>query len=207
MRGKRRTKAGLLVSFVFAVVMVLSFTATANAATGVNVDTHSPEQIRAYFKSIESRSFAVTYDIEPVLTAPYSPGALSQETLQGAIDVLNGMRYIAGIPYNVRLNEEYNQMAQAGALVNAVNNVMSHKPTQPDGMDDSLYQLGKDGCGSSNLYWNVSNFKDAVEGWVSDERNRSGFNQGHRRWCLNPSMQYTGFGKAGAYSAMYAFII
>lgn len=205
MRGKRRTKAGLLVSFVFAVVMVLSFTATANAATGVNVDTHSPEQIRAYFKSIESRSFAVTYDIEPVLTAPYSPGALSQETLQGAIDVLNGMRYIAGIPYNVRLNEEYNQMAQAGALVNAVNNVMSHKPTQPDGMDDSLYQLGKDGCGSSNLYWNVSNFKDAVEGWVSDERNRSGFNQGHRRWCLNPSMQYTGFGKAGAYSAMYAF--
>jgi hypothetical protein len=28
---------------------------------------------------------------------------------------------------------------------------------------------------------------------------------GHRRWCLNPQMQKTGFGAMGKYSAMYSF--
>jgi hypothetical protein len=28
---------------------------------------------------------------------------------------------------------------------------------------------------------------------------------GHRRWCLNPAMKYTGFGEADRFSAMWSF--
>ena len=96
-------------------------------------------------------------------------------------------------------------MAQAGAMVNAVNDEMDHRPTKPQDMSEELYKLGYEGCSSSNLFWGVTNFRRAVEGWVSDENNVSGQNPGHRRWCLNPTMTATGFGKAGSYSAMYAF--
>ena len=101
--NRRKTKLGLFIILAAVITLVLSCTATASAATGLNVDTHSPEEIRAYFNRIESNSsFAVTYDQQPVLTGPdYAPGSLSQSTLQGAVDMLNGMRYIAGVPYNV----------------------------------------------------------------------------------------------------------
>lgn len=196
----------LLLCVMFALALLL-FPAKASAATGLNVDTHTQAEIKAYFERIESSSsFAVTYDEKPVTKGPnYSAGKLSQQTLQGAVDMLNFMRYIAGIPYDVQLNDSYNQMAQAGALVNAVNNQMSHSPSKPQDMDADLYQLGYKGCSSSNLSYGDTNFRDGIAGWVSDEYNVSGSNPGHRRWCLNPTMTATGFGKVGIYDAMYAF--
>ncbi len=187
--------------------MVLSSAIYSFGAVGLNVDVHSPEEIRSFYNKVYTENdFRVLYDTKPVFSnGPYKAGSLSASTLKGAVDVLNLSRYIAGIPYNVELKDEYNRWAQAGALVNAANNVMSHNPKQPKDMDFSLYQLGKKGCGSSNLFYGTPNFETAVNGWISDENNRSGFNQGHRRWCLNPNMKYTGFGKAGVYSAMYCF--
>lgn len=203
---KRMLKHALttLLALCFAITTI---TAPVSAATGVNVDTPTQDQIREKIQQIyQNHDFKVTYAQKPVYKGPgYAAGSLSDETLSSAIDMLNGMRYIAGIPSDVKLSPEYVKMAQAGALVNAANDDMDHRPQKPSGMDDSLYQLGYKGCSSSNLYWNVTNFKEAVEGWIADDRNVSGFNQGHRRWCLNPTMQYTGFGKVGAYSAMYAF--
>ena len=207
MKRKNRRLKYALTTLLALCLALTAITGSVSAATGVNVETPTQEQIRERFQQIYAdHDFKVTYSQKPVVTGPgYVAGVLSDETLNGALDMLNGMRYIAGISSDVKLDAYYTQLAQAGALVNAANDEMSHSPKKPSGMDDSLYQLGLKGCGSSNLYWNVSNFKSAVEGWISDERNRSGFNQGHRRWCLNPTMQYTGFGKAGAYSVMYAF--
>ena len=189
------------------VLLTVLLPAKVSAATGVNVDIHTQAEIKAYYERIEANSsFDVTYEQEPVTTGPnYNAGKLSQSTLQGAVDMLNFMRYIAGIPYDVQLNDSYNQMAQAGALVNAVNDEVTHYPAKPQDMEDSLYQLGYKGCSSSNLFFRSLDFRDAVEGWVSDEYNASGSNPGQRRWCLNPTMTATGFGEVDFYSAMYAF--
>ena len=137
------------------VLLTVLLPAKVSAATGVNVDTHTQAEIKAYYERIEANSsFDVTYEQEPVTTGPnYNAGKLSQSTLQGAVDMLNFMRYIAGIPYDVQLNDSYNQMAQAGALVNAVNDDVTHYPAKPQDMEDSLYQLGYKGCSSSNLFF------------------------------------------------------
>ena len=137
------------------VLFTVLLPAKVSAATGVNVDTHTQAEIKAYYERIEANSsFDVTYEQEPVTTGPnYNAGKLSQSTLQGAVDMLNFMRYIAGIPYDVQLNDSYNQMAQAGALVNAVNDEVTHYPAKPQDMEDSLYQLGYKGCSSSNLFF------------------------------------------------------
>lgn len=195
-----------LVSTLLVLLAVL-LPAKASAATGVNVDTHTQAEIKAYYERIEANSnFDVTYEQKPVTKGPnYSAGRLSQSTLQGAVDMLNFMRYIAGIPYDVQLNDRYNQMAQAGALVNAVNDEMTHHPVKPQDMEDGLYQLGYEGCSSSNLTFGPDSFETGVAEWVSDEHNISGDDPGHRRWCLNPTMTATGFGKVGSYEAMYAF--
>jgi len=193
-----------LLALCFAITTI---TAPVSAAIGVNVNTPTQQQIREKMLQIyQNHDFKVTYTQKPVYKGPgYVPGVLSDETLSGAVDVLNGMRYIAGIPSDVKLSPEYVKMAQAGALVNAANGDMDHRPKKPADMDDSLYQLGYKGCSSSNLNWYADNFKEAVEGWIADNNNVSGFNQGHRRWCLNPTMQYTGFGRVDDFNVMYAF--
>ncbi len=202
---RRKCRISLvLISLSLSIMMSMG---TAFASVGVNVDYHSQEEIKSKIESIyDSNDFKVTYDKKPVYKGPdYDPGKLSQKTLNGAVDILNGLRYIAGIPYNVQLKSEYINMAQAGALVNAANGAMTHYPSQPSGISDSLYQLGRKGCSSSNLYWGITDFEEGVTGWISDEYSTSGLDPGHRRWCLNPSMQYTGFGMVDDHAAMYAF--
>lgn len=197
----------LIAAFTVVCVLLLCGSAEAFAAEkGLNVESHSQDEIREYMEQVYADTdFAVKFKDKPIIEgSAYSAGTLSQETLQGALSMLNGLRFIAGVPATVRLDEKYNVLCQAGALINCVNQEMSHHPARPIEMSEELYRLGYKGCSSSNLYWNVNNFKEAVTGWVSDEYNLSA-DPGHRRWCLNPKMGSTGFGKVGAYSAMYAF--
>ena len=207
MKSRNQWRSRIAITIITICALFGSGSAMSFAATGVNVDCHTQNEIRACFEKIYAENdFKVSYKAAPVIVGPgYEAGRLSDETLKGAIDMLNGMRYIAGVPCDVQLREDYIQMCQAGALVNAANNAMSHRPTKPADMGNELYQLGYKGCSSSNIYWNVYDFEEAVEGWVSDEYNASGSDPGHRRWCLNPAMAYTGFGKVGAYSLMYSF--
>ena len=135
------------------VLLTVLLPAKVSAATGVNVDTPTQAEIKAYYERIEANSsFDVTYEQEPVTTGPnYNAGKTVAVHLAGQ-DMLNFMRYIAGIPYDVQLNDSYNRMAQAGALVNAVNDEVTHYPAKPQDMEDSLYQFGYKGCSSSNLF-------------------------------------------------------
>ena len=203
-RVKAIGRLGVILTAVF--VLVIGNSASAFAGGGIHVDSHSQAEIRAYMEKIyKNRDFAVKYAEEPVAEGPaYSAGMLSDETLQGAVNMLNGMRYIAGVPANVTLNEEYTRLCQAASLVNCANQEMSHSPARPKGMSDALYQLGYKGCSSSNLSWGSYDFQEALINWVSDEFNVI-TDPGHRRWCLNPAMGSTGFGKVGSHSSMYAF--
>ena len=186
------------------------------AATGVDVETHTQDEIRAYLQDsggVVNRVSA--YDTQPGIIGPdYFAGALTDATQQNALDVLNGVRYIAGVPYQVTLDSTYISQVQAGALVNYVNNQLSHTPAKPSDMSDTLYNLGYEGTSSSNIAWSsvsdgVALGESIVYGWMADEDSSNIDRVGHRRWCLNPSMQRTGFGSVwgtnGCYSAMYSF--
>lgn len=162
--------------------------------------------IARYKASPWNMTMSNTYSDNPSTKNPYKAGHLSDESLHNALNLLNFIRYVAGIPADVTLNEDYIELAQAGALVNCVNNELSHTPKQPSGFPDELYEKAKKGCGSSNIAYNYGNMaRSLLNGWMYDGDSDNIGVMGHRRWVLNPSMTQTGFGAVGAYSAMYAF--
>ncbi|MDE7252032.1 MAG: Ig-like domain-containing protein [Acetatifactor sp.] len=170
------------------------------------VQAPSQEEIKAKYAQL---AFAFgrtdTYAIQPNTKSPYLAGRLSDESLQNSLDVLNFIRYVAGIPCNVTLDESNIELAQTGALVNCVNDELTHYPTQPKGFPDDLYKLGYEGCSSSNLAMGYQSIVSSTTGgWLYDsdpENLAKGL--GHRAWMLNSQMQTTGFGHVGRYSALY----
>ena len=185
-----------------------------SGAVGLNVAYHSQQEILDRMNSDAAvTSASLTFAAVPSTAQPYAAGSLSSETLDGAITMLNQIRFIAGLQDNVTLDDSYNQMVQAASLVNYVNNELTHFPEQPAGMEDSLYQQGKKGAAESNIAWAswaTQTFKDSlINGWMADYDNSNVERLGHRRWCLNPQMGKTGFGAVagdnGTYSAMYSF--
>ncbi|SHL28005.1 Fibronectin type III domain-containing protein [Anaerocolumna jejuensis DSM 15929] len=176
-------------------------------AAGINVARHTKEEILAFLNSSGATAEnPVVYNEKPSNVSPYNTGSLSDETLNSAVKMLNQIRYIAGISYNVTLNEDYNAKTQAASLVNSVNGALTHTPSKPSGMDDSLYQLGAKGAGSSNIALGYDTINGSlVYGYMEDGDSSNIDRVGHRRWILNPPMSATGFGYCNGYSAMYAF--
>ncbi len=177
------------------------------AATGVNVTTHSKEEIRAYYKSHNIQSDrSARYKTNPSVKVPYSPGELSDDTLKSALDMLNFIRYTAGLDANVTLDATYTQKAQAGCLVNAVNSELSHFPDQPANMSDELYKLGYAGASASNLACGYSSLNAVIAyGWMDDGDDYNISCVGHRRSILRPAMGKTGFGEVGYFDALFTF--
>lgn len=188
------------------------------AATGLSVAPHAQGEIKMVWKKLGiNESLSNCYSKKPVATAPYACGELNTQTWYNGLKTLNFIRYVAGIPANVEVKNEYQQQAQAAALINYVNKELSHFPQPAKGMDQSLYELSLRGASSSNLYCVMSTrpltkekslYEALVNGWMADDDAYNISSVGHRRWCLNPTMQYTGFGVAedsySAFSAMYA---
>lgn len=141
----------------------------------------------------------------PVNSGKCSLGKVSDATLKDAVNVLNMYRFVAGVPADVTIDSSWQEYAQAAAVVNCNLGYLSHYPSKPSGMDDSLYQKGKTGAGSSNIAMGYGNVKKAIVGWMGDSDSSNIDRLGHRRWCINPTMDSTGFGIDGKYYAMYAF--
>ncbi len=180
---------------------------------GVGTLYQTRGDIRNYMSSSGASSENRTeMQVEPVLTSPYSPGAVTQQSLQDALAMVNQMRYIAGLGSDVVLDDNFTEAAQAGAFLNAVNNRLSHHPDRPEGMDDALYELGCKGAGSSNMAmasWQ-STLSHFVELWMDDSDDSNIGAVGHRRWILNPGLKKTGFGYSvnngsGSYGSIYVF--
>lgn len=193
-------------ALISSVMLASAVPCAVSAASGINVQSRTPQQIAKYIEDnpfeYEDSGFVTEPDYK---NAPYSPGELDSKTLQNALNTLNTMRFIAGID-EVTLDSEYNALAQAGTLVNAVLGQLTHTPSQPSGMSDELYQKGYKGTSSSNLGMGYSNLVHSIiYGWMRDSDSSNISRVGHRRWCLNPSMEKTGFGNTGAYYAMYTF--
>lgn len=181
------------------------------AAVGLSVDSHTQSEIRDMAKTLNPQeNLPNTYARTPVNTVPFDEGEVSAATLRNGLNTLNFIRYVAGIPYNVQIHSGYQSRTQAAALVMSVLGGISHQPARPAAMNDpaydDLYNRGYEGASSSNIASGYSNLYDTlVFGWMSDEDPGNISIVGHRRWCLNPGMEYTGFGVNGRYYAMYAF--
>ncbi len=184
-----------------------AYSSISPAAEGIRRQTPGISEIIDRYKAYPwSLNVADTYSEKPSTTNPYKAGHLTGSSLENTLNLLNFIRYVAGIPADVTLNEDYIELTQAGALVNCVNKKLTHEPEQPDGFPDDLYAKAKRGCGSSNIAWNYGNMAQSLlKGWMFDGDSGNIDRMGHRRWVLNPSMTQTGFGTVGAYSAMYAF--
>ncbi len=166
----------------------------------------SQDEIRARYAALSwNEDLKDTYDVTPSTKSPYAAGRLSEKSLKNALDIVNFSRYVAGLPSDVKLSEEYNTLSQAGALISAANKKLSHNPTQPSNFPYELYQTGYDGCQNSNLSGGRKSLGSSIiDGWLNDSSGDNMTRVGHRRWVLSPTMSATGFGSAASYTAMYA---
>lgn len=207
-RTGRRNAALIVICFS---ILIFALCAQNVQAVGVSVDSHSQSEIRKMAKVLNPQEeLPVSYARSPVNRAPFNEGEVSAATLRNGLNTLNFIRYVAGIPYNVQIHSGYQSKTQAAALVMSLLGKIDHHPARPSVMKDpaynDLYHRGYEGASSSNIASGFSNLYDTlVFGWMSDEDRGNIGLVGHRRWCLNPGMEYTGFGVNGRYYAMYAF--
>ena len=176
------------------------------AIKNITVNSPTREQIVSMWRKLGlDRPVQGSYEQMPSLAVPYAAGKLPHTVQAEALNAVNFMRYIAGIDYNVNLNDDYIQYSQDAALVMAVNNEMTHFPTKPADMDEAIYKSGSKGAANGNLAIGFSTMQDVViSGWMADSDGDNPTHVGHRRWVLNPKMSQTGFGRVDKYSAMYS---
>lgn len=167
------------------------------------------DEIKKFYKEHPfSFSESVTFDKTPSFS-PYTIGKVSKKSETDGLNALNFVRFIAGIDADISIDDKMAYYAQAASVVMAKNGELSHLPVQPSDMPDDLYEAGAIGAGSSNIAygWGTPqiNLSKTVSLYMDDGDESNIDRVGHRRWCLNPGMKYTGFGFYKGYSALYTF--
>ena len=195
--------------FILALITMLFITFSTSEAFGssgsLNVKYHSEGEIIQFMNShpvnmnYDDSSYRITFRDDPLLSGSYKAGALSETDSIAALNMINNIRYIAGLPADVSLRESYSQLAQASSIVGYANDSLSHYPAAPSGMNKGLAKKGIRGAGESNIAWaswqNCSLEWTIINTWMADSSSRNISTVGHRRWILNPSMGKTGFGR------------
>ncbi len=164
-----------------------------NAKSGdLSVQSPTKEQIKTMWENITT--YETKYDIEPSVAAPYAIGRLNEDFLNNGEDYLNLVRYVAGLP-SVEHRADLDESAQYGAVLIAASE-FSHYPTQPADMDDDFYNKGLAATSSSNLSSGNRDISSSISAFMSDSDSYNIEDVGHRRWLLNPTLKYVGFGNA-----------
>lgn len=185
----------------------------------LNVSYRTPEDINAFLQSHPvahdafSESYEFSYSDAPRLSSSYEPGSLSKSDLNSALHLLENIRYIAGLPADLKLSNDYTRMAQAASLVNYSNDSISHYPEFPSNISSKTAKSGIKACAESNLAWdswqNTSLEHSILNVWMKDDSVSNIKALGHRRCILSPEMKRTGFGAVsgsrGTYNTMYVF--
>jgi hypothetical protein len=143
-------------------------------------------------------------EIKKTLETILSGADKNDENAQ-ALQRLKAYRYLAEAPYaDLTLDENYNKMCLAGAKLCERIGKMDHHPKNP-GLPEEEYKLAYNGTSQSNLAQGYRSLVDAVDTWMADSDNFNIGQLGHRRWCINPTMAKTGFGRSGIFCAMFSF--
>ncbi|MNJ36306.1 hypothetical protein D3C77_310890 [compost metagenome] len=183
---------------------VFMFLPTSSAAAGLAFPER--DEVKRIWNQLQGMYDQLkTYDTEPSVKAPYNVGKVNQVILDQALLVTNFARALAGLPDDVQLDAELNDLAQHGAVLLAANDNLTHYPVKPADMTDAFYNKGYQSTKSSNISSGRDNLSSNVlEGYMPDT-GRNADRVGHRRWVLNPSLQKVGFGLANGYGSMQVF--
>jgi hypothetical protein len=151
-------------------------------------------------------AYPIRFDeIKKTLTEILSSGDNKADENTEALRRLQAYRYLAGVPYkDLVLDEKYNEMCLAGVKLCALLGKLEHTPKNP-GLPEDEFKLAYSGTSRSNLGMGLMTLAAAVDAWMFDSAAGTMEQLGHRRWCLNPAMQKTGFARSGAFTAMYSF--
>ena len=152
---------------------------------------------------LSSPSFADSVYTSAPTFSPYSAGTVRREVLNSALNELNYIRSLIGVP-SVVLNDDYNNRAQHGAVLLDAINTLSHTPGRPSDMSESFYRLAYDATSHGNLSMGQKFVNGVMSGNMSptqavqqcmDDSDESNIQRvGHRRWLMNPRMKKVGFG-------------
>ncbi|MCR5544801.1 MAG: Ig-like domain-containing protein, partial [Eubacterium sp.] len=208
---KRSVFCSVFLSVLFATIFAFLFsnnnihTDAATSTVGLDTTYHTQDEIRNYIKNHPVNNPPVKFDETPSAVSPYSLGKVSDESLNDALNYLNCYRYISGVN-PVTISDESQELAQAAALILAANRSLSHSPTKPSGMSDSLYSKCLRGCANSNIAGGSDYITDTIDRYMLEINGDA--NYGHRRQLLDYDMTTTGFGCAisssgGSYGATY----
>ncbi|MBQ8110243.1 MAG: Ig-like domain-containing protein [Clostridia bacterium] len=174
---------------------------------GLGVTPHSQAEIQVFVN--EHPAYRNQINIYSLAAAdePYSFGRLSYVNQQSALNMVNQVRFIAGLNADVGLMPEQEDAMAATSLVLRLNGGLSHYPVRPAALADpgydGLYQLGYTGAGHSNIAMGYTT-TSSILAYMSDSDDSNIATVGHRRWIINPQMSRTVFGANGRFSAMYA---
>lgn len=124
---------------------LFSENASEAALSGLNIDYHTQEEIKNYFKSSGLDLYQSVAYIEgrtPNVSLSYNDdtdiGRPTDEVCDQALKLVNFYRYTADLDYAVEENSYYTAVCQVGSWIMAANGLLSHYPTQPAGMGSSL---------------------------------------------------------------------
>jgi uncharacterized protein YkwD len=189
--------------------LLLSCAVLASASPHPEETAKRPKaEIEKTLKAIEAKARAST----PTARAPKTdkqevPPLTSSELAKARVELarLNGYRYLAGLPYDVTLDDELSLTAKYGAELCKRHGTIDHTPPRPAGTTESFYRRGYEGTSKSNLHWTSSGsgLVGSVDAYMDDSDPSNIRTVGHRRWCLSPSMRKTGFGVVDGFSAMW----
>lgn len=127
------------------------------------------------------------------------------EERTAALGRLKAYRYLCGVPYeNIVLDDDMNKACLAGAKLCEKIGRLEHKPGNP-GLPEADYKIAYLGTSKSNLYQGFPSLVRAVDSWMDDTDPTNIERVGHRRWCINPRLLKTGFGRSGQFAAMHSF--
>ena len=159
----------------------------------------SRDELRALFSSLTSAESDALFAETPSLEPPYAAGVLSDEQINSALDTLNVLRALAGLP-EVAEDGALNDLAQHGAVLSAVRSEITHAPEPVAGMPDDFYALGAAAAARCNLAlfnWHEPRLAArAMVFFMQDDTAGNLADLGHRRWMLSPTMGKAGLGLA-----------
>lgn len=133
-----------------------------------------------------------------------NPDAAAKEK-EAALQKLKAYRFLCGVPYkHLKLDDKYNAHCEAAAKICDKLGRLDHNPPNP-GLPEDEYKLGLEGAQKSNLAaaFPKANLIKSLDMWMDDSDAGNIVMLGHRRWCLNPTMGKTGFGRSGPFSSMW----
>lgn len=158
-------------------------------------------------KPFDRTSTALCEELQAILVA--EPKALDPKDplaarRQEALRRLQAYRHLCGLSWrDMTLVDDWNLRCDAAAEACRMLGRLDHRPPRPDGMAADRHALAFDGASHSNLAIGGS-LARSVDQYMDDSDPSNIDRIGHRRWCLAPAMQRTGFGSSGNFHAMWS---